>query len=55
MDISDQEERERDFPGGPVVKNLLASSGYTVYSLVREASTCCRATKACATSTEPTL
>ena len=23
-------KRERDFPGGPVVKNLLASAGYTV-------------------------
>ena len=29
IDISDQEERE-DFPGSPVVKNLLASAGYIV-------------------------
>ena len=48
-------KRQRDFPGGPVVKNLLANAGYTVYSLVREDSTCCRATKSRATSTEPTL
>ena len=52
---SQVKKRERGFPGGPVVKNLLTSSGSTVDSLVREASTRCRATKACATSTEPML
>ena len=35
----------RDFPGGLVVKNLLANAGDTGLSLVQEDSTWCGATK----------
>ena len=50
----------RDFPGGAVVKNLPASAGTWVWSLVWEDPTCRRATKPvshnywslCATTTE---
>ena len=43
------------FPGGPLVKNLPAKGGAWVQSLVREDSTCHRATKPVRTATEPTL
>ena len=53
-DISVNEDCHlQDFPGGPVIKNLPATSGDT--GLVQEDPTCCGQLSPCTTTTEPSL
>ena len=44
-EICDLKEGNKDFPGGPLVKNLPANAGDTGSSLIQEDSTCHGATK----------